>query len=99
MDEKLRKFNVFLSKDTFTCEIVNILCLYEYFGLYTVPQTFRDIIYISPTAHSFPTAHNSSNQTVFCFFRSSFFTAAFPQPTAHSNFSKATAQPNTPIEC
>jgi hypothetical protein len=54
VDEKLRKFNIFFPKDTFTCEIVNILCLYEYFGLYTVPPTFRDIISISPTTHSFP---------------------------------------------
>jgi hypothetical protein len=36
----------------------------------------------------FPTAHNCSNQTVFCLFHSRFFTAAFPQPAAHSSFCK-----------
>jgi hypothetical protein len=33
MNEKLRKFNIFFPKNIFTCEIVNILCLYEYFGI------------------------------------------------------------------
>jgi hypothetical protein len=37
----------------------------------------------------FPTAHSCSNQMVFCFFHGSFFTAAFPHPTAHSSFSKS----------
>jgi hypothetical protein len=52
--KNLENLIFFFPNYTFKCEIVNILCLYEYFGLYTVPQTFRGITGISPTAYSFP---------------------------------------------
>jgi hypothetical protein len=94
--KNLENLIFFFPKDIFTYEIVNILCLYEYFSLYIVPQTFRDITGISPTAHSF------SQLTAALTKRSSAFpTAAFSQQLFHSPqlttaFLKATAQPNTP---
>jgi hypothetical protein len=54
MDEKLRKFNVFLFKRYIYMRNSEQLGLYEYFGIWTVPQTFRGITGISPTAYSFP---------------------------------------------
>jgi hypothetical protein len=80
--KNLENLIFFFPKYTFTREIGNILCLYEYFSLYTVPQIFRSITGISPTAHS------CSDQMVFCFFHSRFSTAAFLRSTAHSSFSK-----------
>jgi hypothetical protein len=88
--KNLENLIFFFPNYTFTCEIVNILCLYEYFGLYTVPQTFRGITGISSTAHSF-LLHTAALTK-----RSSAFSiAAFSQLTGHCSFSKSTAQPNT----
>jgi hypothetical protein len=50
--KNLENLIFFFSKDTFTYEIVNILCLYEYFGIYIVPRTFRSITDISCTTHT-----------------------------------------------
>jgi hypothetical protein len=94
--KNLENLIFFFPKDTFTCGIVNILCLYEYFDLYTVSQTFRSIIDISPTAHSFLQLTAALTKR-----SSAFPTAAFSQQLFHSSqlttaFSKGTAQPNTP---
>jgi hypothetical protein len=93
--KNLQNLMFFFPKDTFTCEIVNILCLYKYFGLYIVPQTFRVIIGISPTAYSF------SQLTATLTKRSSAFpTTVFPQqffysPQLTAAFAKVRVQPNT----
>jgi hypothetical protein len=86
----------FFPKDTFTCEIVNILCLYEYFGLYTVPQTFRGITDISPTAHSFPQLTADLTKRFSAFPTTAFSQQLFHGPELMAAFSKATAQPNSP---
>jgi hypothetical protein len=78
--KNLENLIFFFLKDTFTyTKIVNILYLYEYFYLYTVPQTFRGITDISPTAHSFPQLTAALTKR-----SSAFPTAAFSQQLLHS---------------
>jgi hypothetical protein len=54
--KNLKNLIFFVPKDIFTCKIVNIPCLYEYFGLYTVPQTFR-VLQVFHPQHT--VSHNS----------------------------------------
>jgi hypothetical protein len=101
VDEKFSKFNIFLSRKNMYmrnsehtrfvrvfCEIVNILGLYEYFIYRQSHKPSRVLQYFTHSTR-FTTAHCYSNQTVFCFCHNSFFTAAFPQPTAHNSFFKS----------
>jgi hypothetical protein len=86
MDEKLRKFNVFLSKRYIYVRNSEHIRFVRVFWYMDSPTNFQEYYRYFTHNTQFPTAHSCSNQTIFCFSHSSFFTADFSQPTSHISF-------------
>jgi hypothetical protein len=96
MDEKLKKFNVFLSKRYIYMRNIEHIRFVQVFWYIDSSTNFQSITGISPTAYSFPQLTAALTKR-----SSAFPTAAFSQQLFHSlqltaAFPKPTAQPNTP---